>query len=124
MDNFTNRIAKLSPAKRNLFERALTERGRGGLAEPGIPRAHTADPVPLSFAQQRLWFLDQLEPDSSAYNQPKAVRLSGALNVEALQKALDAIVCRHEVLRTTFTLVDGGTAVQSVGQNRSVDFPL
>ncbi|MDP2604425.1 MAG: condensation domain-containing protein, partial [Deltaproteobacteria bacterium] len=124
MDNFTNRIAKLSPAKRNLFELALTERCRGSLAEPGIPRAHTADPVPLSFAQQRLWFLDQLEPDSSAYNQSKAVRLSGALNVAALQKALDAIVYRHEVLRTTFTLVDGGTPVQSVGQNRSVDFPL
>ncbi len=61
---------------------------------------------PLSYAQQRLWFLNQLEPDSPVYNQFKALRLRGRLNREALQKALDTIVERHKVLRTTFLTVD------------------
>ena len=61
---------------------------------------------PLSFAQQRLWFLNQLEPDSPVYNQFKALKLRGRLNREALQKTLDTIVERHEVLRTTFLTVD------------------
>ena len=62
--------------------------------------------LPLSFAQQRLWFLNQLEPDSPVYNQFKALRLRGRLNRQALQQALDTIVERHEVLRTTFSSVD------------------
>ena len=63
--------------------------------------------LPLSFAQQRLWFLNQLEPDSQVYNERKTLRLRGRLNRKALQKALDTIVKRHEVLRTTFSSVDG-----------------
>ncbi|HEY0602658.1 MAG TPA: amino acid adenylation domain-containing protein, partial [Herpetosiphonaceae bacterium] len=63
-------------------------------------------PFPLSFAQQRLWFLHQLEPDSPLYNMPIAVRLQGTLSREALTDSLDAIVERHESLRTTFTVVD------------------
>ena len=58
--------------------------------------------LPLSYAQQRLWFLDQLEPGSAAYNMPVGVRLRGELEVEALERALSEIVRRHEVLRTTF----------------------
>jgi hypothetical protein len=63
--------------------------------------------LPLSFAQQRLWFLHQLEPDSPVYNQYKSLRLRGPLNREALQKSLDTIVGRHEVLRTTFSSFEG-----------------
>ena len=62
---------------------------------------------PLSFAQQRLWFLDQLEPNSSAYNAPAAYRLAGPLDVMALEAAINEIVRRHEALRTTFASVDG-----------------
>jgi len=69
---------------------------------PPLTRANLGDTPPLSFAQERLWFLDQLEPDSRAYNQPKLVRLEGTLDRDALQKAFDAMVARHEVLRTTF----------------------
>jgi amino acid adenylation domain-containing protein len=63
--------------------------------------------LPLSFAQARLWLLEQLNPDSSIYNMPAAVHLLGELNVEALERSINEIICRHEVLRTTFVLVDG-----------------
>lgn len=66
--------------------------------------------IPLSFAQQRLWFLDQLEPNSPLYNVPTVVQMSGTLNLEALQQALDGLVARHESLRTRFVDVEGNPA--------------
>jgi len=63
--------------------------------------------LPLSFAQQRLWFLDQLKPGNSTYNIPAAMRLRGPLNVAALEQSLNEIVRRHEALRTTFASVEG-----------------
>ena len=63
--------------------------------------------LPLSFAQQRLWFLDQLEPDSPLYNVPMVMRIQGAMNVTVLEQSLNEIVRRHEALRTTFTAADG-----------------
>ena len=63
--------------------------------------------IPLSFAQQRLWFLDQYEPNSSVYNIPSALRLKGSLDIAALEQSLNEIVRRHESLRTTFAAVDG-----------------
>jgi amino acid adenylation domain-containing protein len=79
--------------------------------------------LPLSFGQQRLWFLQQLDPESTAYNLPRAIRLSGSLNVAALQRTLDEIVRRHESLRTTFDVVDG-QPVQMIHQPAPVDMPL
>ncbi|HEY7767999.1 amino acid adenylation domain-containing protein, partial [Longimicrobium sp.] len=73
---------------------------------PVVPAARTGA-LPLSFAQERLWFMDQLEPGSAAYNVPVAVRLGGALDVAALERALGEIVRRHEALRTVFAEVDG-----------------
>jgi amino acid adenylation domain-containing protein/non-ribosomal peptide synthase protein (TIGR01720 family) len=64
-------------------------------------------PLPLSYAQQRLWFLDQLEPSSVAYNLPLAFRLTGILHVTALEKSLDEIVRRHDILQTIFPAHDG-----------------
>lgn len=72
-----------------------------------IPLVPRADDLPLSFAEQRLWYLHQLDPASSAYNAPVAVRLIGRLDRDALQKAIDLIVERHEALRTVFPDVDG-----------------
>ncbi|EKV03256.1 amino acid adenylation enzyme/thioester reductase family protein [Leptolyngbya sp. PCC 7375] len=65
--------------------------------------------LPLSFAEQRLWFLDQLQEGSTTYNEQEALRLTGSLQMEALQRAVQAIVRRHEVLRTNFQAVDGST---------------
>jgi amino acid adenylation domain-containing protein/non-ribosomal peptide synthase protein (TIGR01720 family) len=69
-----------------------------------VPREQA---LPLSFAQQRLWFIDQLQPNSPAYNIPAAVRLTGQLDLAALQRSLNDIVRRHEALRTTFVAVAG-----------------
>ncbi|MBD2194868.1 MULTISPECIES: non-ribosomal peptide synthetase [Calothrix] len=75
-------------------------------APPILPRANNAE-LPLSFAQQRLWFLDQLEPNSALYNIPVALRLVGNLNQAALEQSLIEIIHRHEALRTNFITVDG-----------------
>ena len=72
--------------------------------EPSIPRIPRDPPLALSFAQQRQWFLWQLEPTSSAYHIPAALRLRGALDRGALQRSFDALVARHESLRTRFVL--------------------
>ena len=99
-----------SKHKHNLSEKrlALLEMliKQEDFAIPSVSRISPTDrtnPVPLSFSQQRLWFLDQLEPGSSAYNMPLAIRLSGRLNVTALQQSIGEILRRHEVLRTTFS---------------------
>src|SRR5579871_716205 len=63
--------------------------------------------LPLSFSQQRLWFIDQMTPGSYLYNVPIVIRLRGELNIEALSQALEALVRRHEILRTTYTDTDG-----------------
>ena len=78
--------------------------------------------LPLSFAQQRLWFLDQLKSESPLYNIPSAIRFRGPLNVEALQQSLDTIVARHEAVRTKFTSVDG-SPVQVITAPQSVELP-
>ncbi len=93
-----------------LVEQSLAT-GLGGTQAPPIVRADRSGPLVASFAQQRLWFLDQLEPGSAAYNIPTAVQLDGRLDVEALRRALEEVVRRHEVLRTTFAS-NGGIPTQ------------
>jgi amino acid adenylation domain-containing protein len=92
-------LGEHSPAKRSI-------------PPPIHPRA-TEAPAPLSFAQERLWFLEQLEPQSAVYNICRAVRIGGNLNVSAIEAALNEIIRRHQTLRTAFRLVDG-QAVQIV----------
>nr|BDT35424.1 non-ribosomal peptide synthetase [Myxococcus sp. MH1] len=77
-----------------------------GAQSPILPSPRDAR-LPLSFAQQRLWLIDQLQPGSAAYNVPLAIHLSGELSLPALQRALDALMARHESLRTSFALHDG-----------------
>jgi amino acid adenylation domain-containing protein len=94
-----------SPTVAGLAEK-IDARGGATLQAPPIVPVPRDGELPLSFAQQRLWFIDQLEP-GSVYNFPAAVRLKGQLNVAALKLSLNEIVKRHESLRTTFTTVDG-----------------
>ncbi|RAA04441.1 non-ribosomal peptide synthetase, partial [Ralstonia pseudosolanacearum] len=87
-------------------------RGRGR-ALPAITVADRSGPLPLSFAQQRLWFLAQMEGGSEAYHIPVGLRLKGELDEDALRRSLDRIVARHEALRTCFE-VQEGQAVQRI----------
>ncbi|MHC8318485.1 non-ribosomal peptide synthetase [Pseudomonas sp. LB3P31] len=75
--------------------------------QPPIERVDRSQPVPLSYSQQRMWFLWQMEPDSPAYNVGGMARLRGALDVERFDAALQALIVRHETLRTTFPSADG-----------------
>ena len=113
----------LSAAQRALLERRLHGGPNGAPTPPVIPRRAQHGPMPLSFAQQRMWFLHQLEPGSPLYNMPMAVRLSGRLDVEAVRRALNAIVERHEVLRTRFEATDG-IPVQIVCEAVAVKLPV
>ena len=88
-----------------------------------IPVVSRAGELPLSFAQQRLWFLNEFAPESSEYITPSALRLCGELDVAALQRALAALVARHESLRTTFESVDG-RGVQVVHPPGEVVLPV
>jgi aspartate racemase len=91
--------------------------------EPPLQPIPRDGDVPLSFAQQRLWFIDQLEPGSALYNVPKAFRFRGALDVASLERSLNEIVRRHEVLRTTFSAVDG-RPVQKISPSLTVALPV
>lgn len=119
MNDFRERIANLSPAKRALMELRL---GKAGLQITKGQRVHQGQ-APLSFAQQRIWFLDQLEPGSASYNVPRAIRLTGRLKVKVLRQTLEEIVQRHESLRTTFMAVDGAP-VQVIGNTTQVEMPV
>jgi len=95
---------------------------QGVLLSP-ISRASRAAPMPLSFAQQRLWFLDQLQPGSYAFNLPCSVALQGALDLQALRETMSEIVRRHETLRTRFEIVDEQPA-QVISEARPVALPV
>ncbi|HEX8190221.1 MAG TPA: amino acid adenylation domain-containing protein, partial [Pyrinomonadaceae bacterium] len=115
---------RVEVALRKLFEAptvgglaaVIEEELRGGerVTREGVRRvsreAGAANYFPVSYAQRRLWFLDQLEPGSAAYNIPSAVRLQGHLDVDVLERAVNEIVRRHETLRTSFAQVDGHPA--------------
>ncbi|MFO0760704.1 MAG: amino acid adenylation domain-containing protein [Byssovorax sp.] len=96
-------------------------RGAEGLALPPLVREEVEGPRPLSFAQERLWFLDQLTPGDTSYNIPLGMALGGALDLDALHRAFVELVRRHEALRTTFATVDN-KPVQII--HPAMDIPL
>ena len=96
-----------APTVAGLAERVeRMQREQYGLLAPPIVSVPRNQRLPLSFAQQRLWFLDQLEPNNSSYNVPYIVRMKGRLQVRALEQSLNEIVRRHETLRTSFQMVN------------------
>jgi len=116
-------FSALTPEQRAAFELLLRRQRTATPAPVAIPRRADPSSHPLSFAQQRLWFLDQLAPGDPAYNIHGAVRLRGALDAEALGQALSAIAARHEPLRARFTTAEG-EPVQIVDPPGPVPLPV
>ncbi len=106
-------LGKLSADKRALLMLQLRKKRKNihkTQEIPRVPRNVTFTYFPLSYAQRRLWFLSQLEPDSSTYNSVQTVTFRGQLDVPTLCRSLNEIIRRHEILRTTFTMINGQPA--------------
>ncbi|MBV8842651.1 MAG: amino acid adenylation domain-containing protein, partial [Bryobacterales bacterium] len=99
------------------------QHGSGDLVPPAIAPVPRDQSLPLSIAQQRLWILDQLEPNNPLYNVPRAIRMTGSLDAGALCSALNSVVRRHEVLRTTYT-VEHDEPIQVIAPELNVTLPL
>src|SRR6185436_8586839 len=107
--------ANLSEAQQALLKERLRGKAESPSSTQSITRRTQYQDTIVSFAQKRLWFLDQLEPGKAFYNIPAALRIRGSLDVEALEKSLSEVINRHEVLRTTFKVKDG-EPVQVIGE--------
>ncbi|HET8705236.1 MAG TPA: condensation domain-containing protein, partial [Pseudomonadales bacterium] len=115
---------------RFIFENTTIERQAIALSEQTFPRISPpikpidrSQPLPLSFAQHRLWFLDQLDPGNTAYNMPAALKLTGNLNVQVVEKSFEEIIRRHETLRSNFISRDG-VAELVIHPAQSIKIPL
>src|ERR1051325_2146072 len=107
MRDLTERIAALSPEQRALFAAKLKERGLSTPQPQVIPRRKQQNYNRLSFDQERIWIVDQIEPGNPAYNIFSVSFLSGRLDTALMERAFNEVVRPHEVLRTTFTAIDG-----------------
>src|SRR5580704_7224101 len=111
MKEFSDRLSSLTPEQKALFERRLKKKG---LAAPSkqsprktpIPRRKRQNQCVLSVDQERLWIIDRMEPGNPAYNIYSASRLRGPLDPAVMERAVNAIIKRHEILRTTFSIID------------------
>ncbi|WP_244216185.1 condensation domain-containing protein, partial [Pseudomonas reidholzensis] len=127
MDNrnleLVQRFIGLPLPQRKLFLEKLASKGMS-LAQLPIPLIHSDfEPLPLSYAQQRQWFLWQWEPTSSAYNIPAALKFKGPLDVAALQRSFESLIDRHQTLRTTFRL-DDEQAVQLINPSNAFELAV
>lgn len=121
MSNLLKRIKELSPEQQEKLLEKLSQKKSNASHNKIQPQERNTQFFPLSFAQQRLCFFNQLEPDSCAYNIPTAVRLIGNLNITALSRSINEIIRRHETLRTKFR-IENGEAVQVI--NEASEFQL
>ncbi|HSK64647.1 MAG TPA: condensation domain-containing protein, partial [Pyrinomonadaceae bacterium] len=108
MTDIATRIAALSPEQRALFEASLKAKGLRVPQVDQIPRRPREDVnlFPTSIDQERLWFIDQLQPGNAAYNIFSASRIKGRLDAAVMERVVNELIARHEVVRTTFTVVD------------------
>jgi len=113
MDRFEDQLAKLTPQQRAVLELKLKKKRAATGVGQKITRRQETDAHPMSFSQQRLWFIDQLQPGESAYNIGYAARIQGDLNVDALEKSVQEILRRHEVLRSYY-LSEAGKPIQKI----------
>ena len=127
-ENFEARLGSLSPAKLALLEKIKAAKVQASAAEQELfdviaRRNDPTSPAPLSFAQQRLWFLAQLDGLDATYNMPSAIELLGPLNVTVLKNVFSEICHRHEALRTNFQTIDG-QAFQIIRPSRETDIAV
>ncbi len=120
------RVAALSDDKRNLLKARLAGKVRAPSAgqNTDIPRRPAGSGIVISFAQQRLWFLDQLVPGNPFYTESSAARFQGVVNMAALEQAINEIVRRHEVLRTTFRLSGDGRPEAVLAAELRIPLPI
>ncbi len=123
MKRFSRKDLALSEKKRALLEQLIREEGLDSPDEARIPRSENADRARLSFAQQRLWFINELEPGNPVYTNHFAARLTGTINLTALVQSVNELVQHHDALRTTFAVVDD-RPVQLIGPTLSVAMPV
>src|SRR3989344_5824245 len=123
MSDIAQRIANLSPEKRALLEAKLLEKRKLADRPSGIPRRAGTEPCRLSFAQERLWFIEQMRVAGSAYHIPIYRRLRGPLDVQATAAAVRGLVQRHEVLRSTYASEEG-QPLQKVVASSKIDVPI
>jgi len=125
LDSLDKRTSLLSLERRRLLEALLKQKHRQHNFSDAIsPRPKGLSAVPLSYAQQRLWIIDQLNPGSAAYNIFSALRLTGPLDIPTLQRSLHSLVERHEALRTSFMEDTGGSPSQIIRSEVLLDCPL
>ena len=98
-------------------------RDEAGTKAPPVIAVSRDRELPLSFAQQRLWFLDQMDPGNHLYNVPRALRLKGSLHITAMEQALNGLIARHEILRTTYGVVDDHP-VQKIADELTITLPV
>ncbi|MCC5621222.1 condensation domain-containing protein [Nostoc sp. CHAB 5715] len=122
-DEIIKRRSRLSPAKQAILEKRLRGEHESNNQKIVIPRRTHHSPTYLSFAQQRLWFLQQLEPQSYTYNHSVCITLEGILNLAILENSFNEIIKRHEVLRTNFEAREGKD-IAIISSPKSVNLPL
>lgn len=101
------RLESLTPAQRALLERRLMERRTDAARRNTISPREVRSPAVLSNSQELLWLLSQVFDDGIAYNAPGAFHLEGSLDLDVLRRCFEALIERHEILRTTYTVIDG-----------------
>ena len=114
---------QLSPSKQALLAKRLRGENQSDSPINLIPRRDSTDSAPLSFPQQRLWLLQQIDRDNSAYNEHGAIQLRGTLNIPALERSLNEIIKRHESLRTNFKMMEG-QPVQIISPSLTIKLPI
>ena len=117
------RRSNLSAAKRAILEKRLQKEHRSDTKQIVISRRTQQSPIPLSSSQQQIWFLQQLEPLSSVYNEFACIQLKGTLNLVAFEKSFNEIIIRHESLRTSFEILDQ-QPVQVIHPTLSIELPV
>ena len=121
--NLSKRVTELSPEKRRLLTLLVKEKSLGSALLPVARAERSSNVLPVSFAQQRLWFLDHLDPGNLAYIVPGAFRFDGPLDLAAFSESVNEVIRRHEILRTSFTDIEG-EPMQVIEEPQRLAIPL